>query len=180
MVPVRAGIKPNVITFTTLISCCQRAGRWKRAMQFFTEMEEAGVRPDLKAYNSIISACSRGARWEDAWDICSTMRRSGMPPNTRTYNALISACERAREPERALEAYHRMTRESGAHLTYPQQHSPINVLKCQVAVVDMSHHLVPRYVQQAVARLKFFVTNNSDVSSSLALCCLIEVERTLF
>lgn len=85
-------------------------------MQFFREMEEAGVRPDLKAYNSIISACARVARWEDAWDICSTMRRSGMQPDTRTYNALISACERAGKPERALEAYARMGKESGAFL----------------------------------------------------------------
>lgn len=109
-----AGVKPNVITYTTLISCCQRAGKWKRAMQYFTEMEEAGVRPDLKACNSLISACSRGARWEEAWDICSSMRRSDVQPNVRTYNALISACERAGQPERALEAYRRMQKETGA------------------------------------------------------------------
>lgn len=107
------GVKPNVITFTTLISCCQRAGQWKRARQYFTEMEQEGIRPDVKAYNSLLSACSRGARWEEAWDICSSMRRSDVQPNVRTYNALISACSRAGEPERALEAYRRMERGYG-------------------------------------------------------------------
>ena len=82
-------------------------------MQYFIEMEEAGIQPDLKAYNSLISACARGARWEDAWDFCSSMRRSAISPNTRTYNALISACERAGQPERALEAFRRMQKESG-------------------------------------------------------------------
>ncbi len=82
-------------------------------MQYFVEMEEAGMQPDLKAYNSLISACARGARWEDAWDCCSSMRRSAVPPNTRTYNALISACERAGQPDRALEAFGRMQKESG-------------------------------------------------------------------
>ena len=103
-----------MITYTTLISCCQRAGQWVRAMSVFREMEEAGVAADLKAYNSVISACARGGRWENAWEVVGTMRRCRVQPNARTYNALISACERAGQPERALEAFKNMGRDAAA------------------------------------------------------------------
>ena len=103
-----------MITYTTLISCCQRAGQWVRAMNVFWEMEEAGVAADLKAYNSVISACARGGRWENAWEVVGTMRRCRVQPNARTYNALISACERAGQPHRALEAFKNMQRDAAA------------------------------------------------------------------
>lgn len=102
----------NAVVYTTLLSCLQRAGQWRRAVAVFREMEPAGLKADVRAYNSLITSCARGGLWEDAWEVAGTMRRLRVWPNLRTYNALISACERAGEPRRALEAYNRMLRDA--------------------------------------------------------------------
>ena len=108
-----AGISPNVVTYTTLISCCQRGGQWARGMGLFRELEQLGVEMDMKLVNAMISACAKGAKWEDAWAITSSARRMGLRPNTRTYNALISACEKAGQADRALEVFERMCKDAG-------------------------------------------------------------------
>lgn len=137
-----AGVKPNVITYTTLISCCQRAGRWRQAMAAFRDMEEAGVQPDVKAYNSVMSACAKGGRWENAWEVLAGMRRVGMRPSARSYNALLSACDRARQPQRALEVYRRMLRDAEGVSINPRpeqsvpatcRHSGITFTACRLA-----------------------------------------------
>ena len=112
-----AGISPNVVTYTTLISCCQRGGQWARGMGLFRELEQLGVEMDMKLVNAMISACAKGAKWEDAWAITSSARRMGLRPNTRTYNALISACEKAGQADRALEVFERMCKDAGRLFT---------------------------------------------------------------
>ena len=62
-----AGVAPNVLTYTTLMSACTRAGQWEKALQAFAKMEGAGLQPDVLAYNSAISACAAAGGWEKAW-----------------------------------------------------------------------------------------------------------------
>jgi pentatricopeptide repeat protein len=64
-----AGIKPNMVTYTTMMSVSSKAGLWQNAISIFQEMEAAGMRPDVMAHNSVISACARGAAWEKAWSV---------------------------------------------------------------------------------------------------------------
>ena len=55
----KAGVKRNVITYTTLIS---RAGAWQKvqlAEMYFRKMQEDGIRADAQAYNSLINAYAK-------------------------------------------------------------------------------------------------------------------------
>jgi pentatricopeptide repeat protein len=61
-----AGVAPNVLTYTTLMSACSRHGQWERALQAFHHMEAAGLQPDVLAYNSAITAYARAGAWEKA------------------------------------------------------------------------------------------------------------------
>ena len=69
-----AGIEPNVHAYTSLISLCQRANQWQKAMQIFRRMEAADVKVDVVAYNSAIAACAKGGDWEQAWAVFSSKR----------------------------------------------------------------------------------------------------------
>lgn len=64
---LRAGVQPNVKTYTTLMSACTRAGEWERALDAFQMMEAAGLEADVMAYNSAISACAATGAWDVAW-----------------------------------------------------------------------------------------------------------------
>ena len=68
-----SGIEPNVHAYTSLMSLCQRAGEWRKAMQIFRRMEAAAdISVDVVAYNSAIAACAKGGDWEQAWAVFSS------------------------------------------------------------------------------------------------------------
>ena len=58
---VRRGCERNVITYSSLISACEKAGRWELALELFREMHTEGCRPNVVTYNSLIAACAQGA-----------------------------------------------------------------------------------------------------------------------
>lgn len=51
-----------MITFSSLISACEKAGRWETALQLFDEMQRDGCTPNTVTYNSLITACGQG-KW---------------------------------------------------------------------------------------------------------------------
>ena len=48
---------PNVITYTALISACEKGNGLTSAMDVFRAMQEQHVHPDVITYNALISAC---------------------------------------------------------------------------------------------------------------------------
>lgn len=42
--------RPNTITFSSLITACERGGRVDRALHWYHQMEERGVEPDHIIY----------------------------------------------------------------------------------------------------------------------------------
>jgi len=55
------GCERSVITYSSLISACEKAGDWKLALEFFEECTKDNCRPNVITFNSLISACSQGA-----------------------------------------------------------------------------------------------------------------------
>ncbi len=47
-------IKPNNVTFNSLLDCCVRCNDINRATQIFYEMQVSGVRPDLITFSTMI------------------------------------------------------------------------------------------------------------------------------
>lgn len=54
------GCERNVITYSSLISACEKAGRCELALQLFERMHKEGCMPNVVTYNSLIAACSHG------------------------------------------------------------------------------------------------------------------------
>jgi pentatricopeptide repeat domain-containing protein 1 len=57
---VERGCERNVITYSSLISACEKAGRCELALQLFEQMHKEGCMPNVVTYNSLIAACSHG------------------------------------------------------------------------------------------------------------------------
>ena len=57
---IRRGCERNVITYSSLISACEKAGRWELALDLFSEMHREGCKPNVVTYNSLIAACAQG------------------------------------------------------------------------------------------------------------------------
>jgi pentatricopeptide repeat domain-containing protein 1 len=58
---VSRGCERNVITFSSLISACERAGRCDLALRLFDEMRREGCRPNVVTYNGLLGSCAQGA-----------------------------------------------------------------------------------------------------------------------
>lgn len=56
------GLERSVITYSSLISACEKAGRWETALELFDEMLREGCAPNTVTYNSLITACGQGAQ----------------------------------------------------------------------------------------------------------------------
>lgn len=65
-----AKVKPNITTFTCLMSACVSGDKWVEAENVFDDMVEAKVDPDNQMFASLLVAARMGAkgreggRWE--------------------------------------------------------------------------------------------------------------------
>ena len=96
-----AGAAPNAITYSALISACEKGGQTQMAVQYFNEMKAAGVAPNVITYSALISACEKGGQTQMAVQYFNEMKAAGVAPNVITYNALISACEKGGQTQMA-------------------------------------------------------------------------------
>ncbi len=57
---MNAGCERSVITYSSLISACEKVGQWRTAISFFEYMENEKCRPNTVTFNSLITACAQG------------------------------------------------------------------------------------------------------------------------
>ena len=96
------GIILNNSTYNSVMTACEKSGRWEEALQMFEDMRRKGVERDTITYSTAISACAKGGRWEEALGLLSEMASQGIERDTITYNAAISACEKGGRWEEAV------------------------------------------------------------------------------
>ncbi|CAK0868927.1 unnamed protein product [Prorocentrum cordatum] len=95
-------VAPNVITYNSLISACEKGNNLAKATELFDMLQRDNCEPTVITYNAMMSACARGRDLEKAQELFDAMQQKEIRPDAVSYNALISACEKSRQPERAL------------------------------------------------------------------------------
>ena len=55
---------PGVVTYSALISACEKGKQPEQALELFEAMKQQGVVPDVITYNALISACEKGKQPE--------------------------------------------------------------------------------------------------------------------
>lgn len=103
----REGVRPTVVTFSALISACEKGQQWKLALAVLDEMKST-FGPNVIAYSAAISALSKGQQWEKAWELFCEIEQSGEKLSVVTYNATMTALEKGLQWQRALDLFDEM------------------------------------------------------------------------
>jgi len=67
------GVMPDAISYSALISACEKGNQVKRAQEFFEIMDQQGVVPDAINFNALISAFEKGNQLEQAVELFRRM-----------------------------------------------------------------------------------------------------------
>ena len=94
------GVEPDVITYASLLSACERTGDVDKAMAVLDEMHARGLSGPANMYNSVIAAC--GARWGRALEVFLTMQCVGVGVGSQTINLLMASLCAGGQRQQAL------------------------------------------------------------------------------
>ncbi|XP_015697813.2 pentatricopeptide repeat-containing protein At5g04780, mitochondrial-like [Oryza brachyantha] len=85
-----AGVRPNEITFVSVLSACSYAGLVEEAESYFDMMKkEYCIEPVVDHYGCMIDMFVRIGRLEDAF---SFIKRTGFEPNEAIWSSLVAGC----------------------------------------------------------------------------------------
>ncbi|CAM9972289.1 unnamed protein product, partial [Ectocarpus sp. 8 AP-2014] len=103
------GLSPDVFSFSSAMSACDRAGEWQRALEVMDLMLHHEVEPSIVSYGTAISACARGeGRWQQALSLLADIPSRGLEANAHAYGSAIHACVVGGQHRRALELLEEM------------------------------------------------------------------------
>ncbi|XP_072970818.1 pentatricopeptide repeat-containing protein At3g59040 [Typha angustifolia] len=108
----RAGLKPDVVSYTLLISAYGKARREEEALAVFEEMLDAGVRPTRKSYNILLDAFAISGMVEEARTVFKSMKRNKCEPDLYSYATMLLAYVNASDMDGA-EKFFRRIKEDG-------------------------------------------------------------------
>jgi pentatricopeptide repeat protein len=107
------GLRPNRISFGTLIGSHAKLGNVAQAEELSRKMSEAGLQKDEVVYNSLINACAKAGEQQKAEQWLRTMLSEGISPNQKAYSGLIQACVRSNDLAKAEEWFECMEEAGG-------------------------------------------------------------------
>ncbi|XP_034681339.1 pentatricopeptide repeat-containing protein At4g33990-like [Vitis riparia] len=83
------GVKPDHVTFISLLSACSHSGLVDEGKWFFHLMQEYGIKPSLKHYGCMVDLLGRAGFLEMAYDFIKDMP---LHPDASIWGALLGAC----------------------------------------------------------------------------------------
>nr|XP_004305340.2 PREDICTED: putative pentatricopeptide repeat-containing protein At5g52630 [Fragaria vesca subsp. vesca] len=122
---VQAGVKPNAITFVSLLTGCSHAGLVKEGLKYFYSMEKTyGIVPRAGHYSCIIDLLGRAGRLEEAEEFINSMP---LQPNAFGWCSFLGACTIHGDKERGKLAAEKLIQlepeNSGAHVLLSTLHA---------------------------------------------------------
>ncbi|KAM4132299.1 hypothetical protein ACJW30_01G239600 [Castanea mollissima] len=87
---IRAGIKPNYITFVSILTACSHAGLLKEGWHWFNSMNhEFGVEPGVEHYACMVDLLGHTGHLSEAYDLIKGMK---VKPDSVVWGSLLGAC----------------------------------------------------------------------------------------
>ncbi|KAL6348077.1 hypothetical protein AAG906_037806 [Vitis piasezkii] len=83
------GVKPDHVTFVSLLSACSHSGFVEEGKRCFRLMQEYGIKPSLKHYGCMVDLLGRAGYLEMAYDFIKDMP---LQPDASIWGALLGAC----------------------------------------------------------------------------------------
>lgn len=86
-----AGVKPNELTFTGVLSACAHAELVEEGRRYFKMMiEDCGLEPRVQHYACLVYLIGKGGMLEEAYEI---IRKMKVEPNVVVLGSFLSACK---------------------------------------------------------------------------------------
>ncbi|OMO67700.1 hypothetical protein COLO4_30027 [Corchorus olitorius] len=86
----QAGMKPDHVTFTALLSACSHAGRVDMGCKLFESMvEEYKLQPQVEHYTCMVDLLGRAGHLKQAYDLIKTMPYK---PDEHIWGSLLGSC----------------------------------------------------------------------------------------
>ncbi|XP_050381902.1 putative pentatricopeptide repeat-containing protein At5g52630 [Argentina anserina] len=122
---VQAGVKPNAITFISLLTGCSHSGLVEEGLKYFHSMEKTyGIVPRAGHYSCVIDLLGRAGRLQEAEEFINSMP---MQPNAFGWCSFLGACTIHGDKERGKLAAEKLIRlepeNSGAHVLLSTLHA---------------------------------------------------------
>uniref|UniRef100_A0A5K0V9Q9 DYW domain-containing protein n=1 Tax=Nymphaea colorata TaxID=210225 RepID=A0A5K0V9Q9_9MAGN len=87
---IDSGVRPNRITFVSILSACSHAGLVDEGHRFFNcVMPEYGVEPDVKHYTCMVDLLGRAGRLDEAYNLINGMK---ITADEGLWGAMLGAC----------------------------------------------------------------------------------------
>lgn len=103
----RKGIKPNAVTFISILSACTHAGFVEEGRRRFMSMiQDYCIAPQVEHYGCMVDLLSKAGLLEDALEM---IRRMSVEPNSVIWGALLNGCKLHRNLEIAHIAVQNLT-----------------------------------------------------------------------
>ncbi|PKI66029.1 hypothetical protein CRG98_013614, partial [Punica granatum] len=102
------GVKPDVITFSTIMNAWSSAGFMDKCQEIFDDMVRAGIKPDPHAYSILAKGYVRAQEPEKAEELLDSMIASGFHPNVVIFTTVISGWCSSRRMEPAIKVFNQM------------------------------------------------------------------------
>ncbi|CAN8266357.1 unnamed protein product [Cochlearia groenlandica] len=87
---IDSGVRPNYITFVSVLAACSHAGLHVEGWRWFNSMKgRFGVEPGLEHYGCMVDLLGRAGYLQKAYDLIQTMK---MKPDSIIWSSLLAAC----------------------------------------------------------------------------------------
>jgi len=86
----KSGLKPNYITFISVLAACSHAGLLNEGRYWYNTMKtEFGIEPGVEHYGCMVDLLGRAGCLDEAYDLIKEMKAK---PDAALWGALLSAC----------------------------------------------------------------------------------------
>jgi pentatricopeptide repeat protein len=102
---LKANVLPNIVTFNSAMSSCEKAQQWEFALAFFKAIPKAKASPDRISFDVVITACKHSGHWQVALRLFEAMRISELKPDVVIYDVVVSCCEKSKDFYRILSMF---------------------------------------------------------------------------
>ncbi|CAA0392931.1 unnamed protein product [Arabidopsis thaliana] len=105
-VMLEAGMEPDAITFTSVLSVCKNSGLVQEGWKYFDLMRSRyGIIPTIEHCSCMVDLLGRSGYLDEAWDFIQTM---SLKPDATIWGAFLSSCKIHRDLELAEIAWKRL------------------------------------------------------------------------
>ncbi|KAJ0451642.1 putative tetratricopeptide-like helical domain superfamily [Helianthus annuus] len=103
--PEKISVKPDVVSYNTVIKACCEMGSFELARSVFDEIGKSGLEPDLISFNTLLIGFYGNGRFVYGEEVWAKMMDTSVLPDIRSYNAKLVGLVSEKKVDEAVELF---------------------------------------------------------------------------